>query len=72
LAVLQGIGKYQMSERRVDTLIGAACFGAAFTGIIGIIAAIVSVVSMNLVGAGLAVIGASLAFGLLANALLRN
>ena len=61
-----------MSEKRVDTLISAACFGAATTGFIGIIAAIVSLVSMNFVGAGVAVIGASLAIGLLANALLRS
>lgn len=61
-----------MSERRVDALIGAACIGAVVTGFIGIIAAIVSVVSMNPVGAGVSIIGAGLAFGLLANALLRD
>lgn len=61
-----------MSERRVDALIGAACIGASVTGVIGIIAAIVSVASMNLVGAGISIIGAGLAFGLLANALLRD
>jgi hypothetical protein len=61
-----------MSDRRIDFLTSAACFGAATTGLIGIIAAIVSIVSLNLVAAGVSVIGASLAFGLLANAVLRN
>jgi len=61
-----------MSERRIDFLTSAACFGAVITGLVGIIAAIISLVSMNLVAAGVSVIGASLAFGLLANAVLRD
>lgn len=61
-----------MSDRRVDFITSAACFGAVVAGFIGIIAAFISLVSMNLVAAGVSVIGASLAFGLLASATLRN
>lgn len=61
-----------MSDRRVDLLTSAASFGAVVAGLIGIIAAIISLVSMNLVATGVSVIGASLAFGLLANAVLRD
>lgn len=61
-----------MSDRRVDFLTSAACFGSVVAGLTGIIAAIISLVSMNLVAAGVSVIGAGLAFGLLASAVLRN
>lgn len=61
-----------MSDKRIDFLTSAACFGAVITGLTGIVAAIISVLSMDLVAAGVSVIGASLAFGLLANAVLRD
>jgi len=61
-----------MSDKRIDFLMSAACFGAAITGFIGIIAAIMSLGSMNVMAAGVSVIGAGLAFGLLANAMLRH
>jgi hypothetical protein len=61
-----------MSDKRIDFLASAACFGSVITGLAGIIVAIISLVSMNLVAAGVSVVGASLAFGLLANAVLRD
>jgi hypothetical protein len=60
------------SDRRIDFLISAACFGAAITGLLGIVVAIVSLGSMNVAAAGAAVLGAGVSFGLLANALLRH
>ena len=73
MAIAKGtVRQPTMRDRRVDFLTSAACFGAAITGLTGIIVAIISVVSMNLVAAGVSVIGASLAFGLLANAVLRE
>ena len=61
-----------MDDKRVDFLASAACFGAAITGFTGIVSAVISLASMNLVAAGISVLGAGVAFGLLASALLRN
>ena len=60
-----------MPDKRIDFLTSAACFGSVLTGILGIIAAIISVFSANFQAAGVSILGAGLAFGLLANALLR-
>jgi len=61
-----------MSDKRIDFIMSAACFGAAIAGVIGIVAAIMSLGSQDFMAAGVSVIGAGLAFGLLANAMLRS
>lgn len=61
-----------MPDKRIDLLTGAACFGAVVTGLLGIIAAVVSVVTMELLAAGVSILGAGVAFGFLANAILRD
>ena len=60
-----------MPDKRIDFLASAACFGAVLTGILGIIVVIISVFSANPLAAGISILGAGLAFGLLAVALLR-
>jgi hypothetical protein len=61
-----------MNDKRVDTLVSFACYGAATAGTVGVVTALISVVMGNMLPAGVAVVGSALAFGLLANAILRN
>lgn len=60
------------SDRRVDFLISAACFGAVVTGGLGILVTILSIFTMNVFAAGASIFGTGVTFGLLAHALLRD
>jgi hypothetical protein len=57
---------------RIDGFIGVAVYGAAITGAGGILFALTSVLAGNWPGAGVGLAASALAFGLLANALLRK
>jgi hypothetical protein len=62
-----------MEDRKSGTwLVGFAAFGALMTGGIGLLAAVVSFLGGDRVSAGIFIIGAALAFGLLVNAALRD
>ena len=61
-----------MSDRRLDALISLTCFGAVVVGILGILGCVIALVAGEFLAAGVAVLGSGLAFGLLANALLRS
>ena len=59
-------------QNRPDTIAGMALYAAMFTGFIAIIVAIFAFASANWVGAALSLVAAALAFGLVANAILRH
>jgi hypothetical protein len=63
-----------MTEKRtgLDTLIGLGTLGSAVIGVVGFVAALIAFFSGDLVGAGVCLIASALAFGLLANAVLRS
>lgn len=54
----------------VNSLVGISTIGGVITGIAGLLVALVSVLSGELLAAGACLIAAALAFGLLAGALL--
>jgi hypothetical protein len=62
-----------MEERNgLNRLIGLALVGCAFIGIAAFVAALAAFVLGDATGAGVCLIASALAFGLLANALLRK
>jgi len=63
-----------MAENRnkLSTVIGLATVGAGFTGVVSLIAALFSLIDSDFAAAGTCLIAAALAFGLLANAVLRE
>ena len=62
-----------MSEnrRKLDAIIGLATLGSGITGVSGLILALFSLLSGDLLATGVCLVAAALSFGLLANALLR-
>jgi len=58
--------------RKVDSMVGLAVVGVSLTGFISFVAGIVGLFSGQLAAGGSCLIASALAFGLLANALLRN
>jgi hypothetical protein len=59
------------SQRQLDTMIGIATVGSMVTGVVGVVAALISFFNGDLAAGGACLIAAALSFGLLANALLR-
>jgi len=51
---------------------GLAIYSAMITGVFSIVVAVFSFFNYNWVGAGVSLVAAALAFGLVANAILRN
>jgi hypothetical protein len=58
--------------RRTDWLVGLATFGTAVIGAISLLVAVFAVFAGQLQAAGVCLIAAALAFGALANAVLRT
>ena len=63
-----------MAENRnkLSTVIGLATVGASITGVVSLIAAFFPLIDSDFAAAGTCLIAAALAFGLLANAVLRG
>lgn len=59
-------------NRRTHIVIGASVYGALLVGVLSLLLAYVAVSRMDLAGAGMALVAGALAFGLLANAVLRR
>ena len=59
-------------HKTLGSTIGIAVFGGAITGIAGIVVGVAAAIVGEPLGAGLALVAAALAFGLLANAVLRE
>ena len=55
-----------------ETLVGVSLIGCATAGVLGIIFAITSGLSLDWIGAGVCLTASSLSFGLLTNAILRS
>ncbi len=55
-----------------EKILGIAVVTGMITGFGGIVAAIFALINADWIGAGLCLLAAALAFGLLVNALLRN
>lgn len=62
----------ELSRDRIDGFIGAAVYGAVITGFGGILFALVAVLAGNWPAAGIGLAASAIAFGSLANALLRQ
>jgi hypothetical protein len=61
-----------MKDRSGDALVGLAALGCGVTGTVGIVSAVWALVAGEFSAAGLSLAAAALAFGLLANGLLRD
>ena len=59
-------------HRKFDAVLGLVVIGSLVTGFAGLIAALLAFSSYNWIGIGICLGAAALAFGLLANALLRE
>ena len=59
-------------EAKAETVAGIAVLLAFVTGIGGVTVGVFAFLDANWVGAGLGLVAAALAFGLVANAVLRN
>jgi len=59
-------------HKRQDTLVGLAILGSGITGVASLIVGFISLSDGDLIAVGVCLIAAALAFGLLANALLRE
>ena len=60
------------NTRKAEWLVGLATYGAAFAGTLGLLLALFGLLSGRLEAAGACLIAAAVAFGALANALLRE
>jgi hypothetical protein len=58
--------------RIAEALVGLAALGCAITGVASLVVALWPLVSLDYLGRGVGLAAAALAFGLLANALLRD
>ena len=63
---------HKLPTRRTSWLIGIATLGAAITGVFALLAGLFAFLSGQWQAAGVCLLAASLAFGALANALLRR
>ena len=59
-------------KEKAETIAGIAVLLAVVTGIAALIVAVFSFAGANWVGAGICLVAAALAFGLVANAVLRD
>lgn len=59
-------------RKKQDTLVGLAVLGSGITGVASLIVGLVSFFDGEFIAAGVCLIAAALAFGLLANALLSE
>ena len=59
-------------RRRAEGLAAAGLFGSALTGFVGLVVALAAAVDGDHGAAGFALLAAAVAFGLLANACLRD
>jgi len=57
---------------KLDPVIGLVIVGGSLTGVAGLVAAAVSSFGGDRLATGMCLVGAALAFGLLANAVLRS
>ncbi len=55
-----------------ETLVGVSMIGCTAAGVMGIIFALISVFSLDWIGAGICLTASGVSFGLLANAVLRT
>jgi hypothetical protein len=62
----------EKKPNRFDNVLGLAVIAGLVTGFIGLVAAVFAIFAGKAVGAGVCLAAAALAFGLLANALLRE
>ena len=58
-------------RRRIETFLGLAVFGSAAVGVLALIAALISLLVGQWLGAGLGLIASGLSFGLLSIALIQ-
>ena len=58
-------------KRRTHLVIGASVYGGLLVGVLSLLVAYAAFSNMDWVGAGVALVAGALAFGLLANAVLR-
>lgn len=61
-----------MKTNRAESFAGMAFLCGFITGVVSFIAAVVGLLTLNLVGAGVCFGASALAFGLIANAALRD
>ena len=59
-------------RRAVDGIMGLAILGCSLTGVVSLIAALLALFAGEFIAASVSLTGAALAFGLLANALIRE
>jgi hypothetical protein len=59
-------------HRRIETYLGLAVYGSVGVGIIGLAAALISLIMGQYIGAGLFLMSSALSFGLLSVALIRT
>ena len=59
-------------HKTLGSMIGIAVFGGAITGIVGLVVGVGAAMVGEPVAAGIALVAAALAFGMLANAVLRE
>jgi len=62
----------ERDSRRVDRLVGLSVYGCAVAGVAGLLVAVPSIAVASWQGAAQGLLVAAVAFGLLANALLRK
>lgn len=61
----------EQDQRRATTALGWAVYGSITVGVLGVIASLLAFAQAGGTGAGAGLVSSALAFGLLANALLR-
>ncbi len=59
-------------RRKVQGLVAGALYGGLVTGALGMVLAVAAFLSGDTIGAGICVLGSAVAFGLVANACLRE
>jgi hypothetical protein len=62
----------EIQAKRSTWLVALAIVGTVFTGVVGFVGAIFAFFRLDATGFGVTIVGSALAFGLLANALLRD
>ena len=62
----------EKKPNRFDNILGLVVIAGLITGFIGLVAAVLAIFAGESIGAGVCLAAAALAFGLLANAFLRD
>jgi hypothetical protein len=65
-------GSMSKATEKVEMAGGLAVIGGLIAGFAGLVAALVSFLTLNLLGAGVCLAAAGISFGLVANAIWRN